>query len=134
MPDSISLSSLRKKLPTFTSLAEFYRQAFGGAHSATFMAAQDNFMRSTAAYSVCCYVLKLKDRSAKPRIQIYARPVASAGPLYQCPILSIQKLHQRRGPFFTFELRRVAASIIQLIHAEALCRSQIILCRKIRIA
>ncbi|KAJ1481241.1 kinase-like domain-containing protein, partial [Baffinella frigidus] len=62
VPDSVSLSSLRKKLPGFTTLAEFYRQAFGGAGSATFMAAQDNFMRSTAAYSVCCYVLKLKDR------------------------------------------------------------------------
>ena len=90
VPDSISLSSLRKKHPNFSSLAEFYRQAFGGAHSATFMAAQDNFMRSTAAYSVCCYVLKLKDRSAKPRIQVSARPVASAGPLSQFLNFSVQ--------------------------------------------
>ena len=62
VPDSVSLASLRKRHPGFTNLADFYRDAFGGPGSAAYMTAQDNFMRSTAAYSVCCYVLQLKDR------------------------------------------------------------------------
>ncbi|KAJ1565351.1 Phosphatidylinositol 4-kinase pik1alpha (PI4-kinase)(PtdIns-4-kinase), partial [Nowakowskiella sp. JEL0078] len=42
------------------SLYNYFLQEFGSGHE--FRAAQDNFMRSLAGYSVICYVLQIKDR------------------------------------------------------------------------
>ncbi|KAI8809253.1 kinase-like domain-containing protein [Cladochytrium replicatum] len=46
---------------TFTLYHHFLRE-FGHPSGADFMAAQDNFMRSLAAYSILSYVLQIKDR------------------------------------------------------------------------
>lgn len=62
VPDSVSISSLRRKVPEHPTLASFFGAAFGPPESKSFSAAQDSFVRSMAAYSVICYVLQIKDR------------------------------------------------------------------------
>ncbi|KAJ3413057.1 Phosphatidylinositol 4-kinase pik1alpha (PI4-kinase)(PtdIns-4-kinase) [Chytridiales sp. JEL 0842] len=44
------------------SLLDYYRKKFGPMDSGKFRRAQDNFMRSLAAYSIICYILQVKDR------------------------------------------------------------------------
>ncbi|TPX56579.1 1-phosphatidylinositol 4-kinase [Powellomyces hirtus] len=68
--DAISVHSIKKEgyakqlnekgLP-FT-LYDYFVREFGHPSSTRFCAAQDNFMRSLAAYSVICYLLQIKDR------------------------------------------------------------------------
>lgn len=58
LPDTISIDSLKKKLPSDWNLNVFYRFFF--KHK--FEEAQKNFCESLAAYSLVCYFLELKDR------------------------------------------------------------------------
>ncbi|KAJ3184727.1 Phosphatidylinositol 4-kinase pik1alpha (PI4-kinase)(PtdIns-4-kinase) [Geranomyces variabilis] len=68
--DAISVHSIKKEgyakqqnergLP-FTLYDHFVRE-FGHPSSMRYGAAQDNFMRSLAAYSIVCYLLQIKDR------------------------------------------------------------------------
>ncbi|KAJ3159163.1 Phosphatidylinositol 4-kinase pik1alpha (PI4-kinase)(PtdIns-4-kinase) [Geranomyces michiganensis] len=68
--DAISIHSIKKEgyakhqnergLP-FT-LYDYFVKEFGNPSSTRFHAAQDNFMRSLAAYSIICYLLQIKDR------------------------------------------------------------------------
>ncbi|KAI8998239.1 kinase-like domain-containing protein [Gaertneriomyces semiglobifer] len=68
--DAISVHSVKKDgyaqnlnetgLP-FT-LYDYFVREFGHPGSTRFLQAQDNFMRSLAAYSVICYLLQIKDR------------------------------------------------------------------------
>ncbi|KAI8812580.1 kinase-like domain-containing protein [Cladochytrium replicatum] len=68
--NTISIHSIKKMGQTkamtdagqsFTLYHHFLRE-FGHPSGAEFMAAQDNFMRSLAAYSILSYVLQIKDR------------------------------------------------------------------------
>jgi len=62
VPNSVSLSALRRKVPEHQSLSSFFSAAFGPADSKSFSDAQQNFVHSMAAYSVICYILQIKDR------------------------------------------------------------------------
>ncbi|TPX61590.1 1-phosphatidylinositol 4-kinase [Spizellomyces sp. 'palustris'] len=68
--DAISVHSIKKngyaqhlneKGLAFT-LYDYFVKEFGQPGSTRFLQAQDNFMRSLAAYSVICYLLQIKDR------------------------------------------------------------------------
>jgi len=66
MADTISLHALKKKLLDLKqpnsdypmTLKQFYKWYFGGK----FEEAQQNFIRSLAAYSCFCYLFNVKDR------------------------------------------------------------------------
>jgi phosphatidylinositol 4-kinase len=60
IPDTVSLDVLRRR--DYSSLLDFFVRFFGPENSAEFKKAQDNFVRSLAAYSILCYILNLKDR------------------------------------------------------------------------
>eukprot|EP00802_Teleaulax_amphioxeia_P015477 Tamp_15568.p1 GENE.Tamp_15568~~Tamp_15568.p1 ORF type:complete len:396 (+),score=69.70 Tamp_15568:50-1189(+) len=60
--DSISLAGLRKKHVPFVSLEAYYSAAYGDGSDGRLQAAQTNFVCSMAAYSIICYMLKVKDR------------------------------------------------------------------------
>jgi hypothetical protein len=62
VPDTVSLAALRKRHQPFVSLHGFYAAAFGDGSNGKLQAAQTNFVRSMAAYSLICYILKVKDR------------------------------------------------------------------------
>lgn len=62
IPDTVSLDALKKNVPGFTSLLDFYRDHFGEEGTQGFKKAQLRFARSMAGYSVLCYVLQIKDR------------------------------------------------------------------------
>ena len=51
------------KKNTQMSLLEYFYQEFGPANSEEFLTAQRNFVKSSAAYSIVCYILQVKDRS-----------------------------------------------------------------------
>ena len=59
IPDTVSLAAVRRKYSKYTSLANFYREAFGEEGTLSRINAQQNFVRSMAAYSVICYILKV---------------------------------------------------------------------------
>jgi phosphatidylinositol kinase/protein kinase (PI-3 family) len=61
IPDALSLDELRQH-STWSSLGEFFLDAYGPLDSDRFVAAQRNFVRSTAAYSIVSYLLQVKDR------------------------------------------------------------------------
>ena len=56
IPNSISIDSLKKKLPD-QNLNTFFRGYFNN-----FEEAQKNFVESLAAYSLVCYLVQIKDR------------------------------------------------------------------------
>eukprot|EP00960_Hanusia_phi_P029133 747788-Hanusia_phi.AAC.4 len=60
IPDTVSLAAVRRKYSKYTSLANFYREAFGEEGALSRINAQQNFVRSMAAYSVICYILKVE--------------------------------------------------------------------------
>eukprot|EP01116_Phalansterium_solitarium_P001671 TRINITY_DN11486_c0_g1_i1.p1 TRINITY_DN11486_c0_g1~~TRINITY_DN11486_c0_g1_i1.p1 ORF type:complete len:509 (+),score=174.27 TRINITY_DN11486_c0_g1_i1:214-1527(+) len=68
LPDVISVSGVHKAMgrePDFrgaSNLTRFFIRRFGDRDTATFRAAQRNFVRSLAAYSLVSYLLQLKDR------------------------------------------------------------------------
>src|SRR5207249_1229615 len=62
VPNAVSVDSLKKDTPNFSSLANFFEQYFGPKGSNAFKKAQRNFAESMAAYSVVCYLLQIKDR------------------------------------------------------------------------
>jgi phosphatidylinositol 4-kinase len=64
IPDTISIDSLKRGDPAFTTLDDWYERHFGhGARGAERVAAARlNFCRSMAAYSIVCYILNIKDR------------------------------------------------------------------------
>ena len=57
IPNSISIDSLKKKMPGH-NLNTFYRTYF----KKNFEDAQKNFVESLAAYSLLCYIMQIKDR------------------------------------------------------------------------
>ncbi|CAI5735983.1 unnamed protein product [Hyaloperonospora brassicae] len=62
VPDTVSLDSLKRNDPGYTSLLDFYTRLHGDKDTAGFARAQRNFVESLAAYSVVCYVFQIKDR------------------------------------------------------------------------
>lgn len=58
IPNTISIDALKKKIHPESSLNSFFRKFF----ITNFEEAQKNFAESLAAYSICQYVLNIKDR------------------------------------------------------------------------
>lgn len=58
--DAISVHQVKKN--SQLSLLNYFYQEFGGANSEEFLTAQRNFVKSSAAYSVVCYLFQVKDR------------------------------------------------------------------------
>jgi phosphatidylinositol 4-kinase B len=61
IPDTISLDSLKKNDPHYTTLNDFFLTQYG-ADTDELASAKANFVESLAAYSVVCFILQLKDR------------------------------------------------------------------------
>lgn len=61
IPNTVSLAELRAH-SSWSSLAEFFVDAYGPLGSPRFVSAQRKFVRSTAAYSIVSYLLQVKDR------------------------------------------------------------------------
>ncbi|KAF0682459.1 Aste57867_25411 [Aphanomyces stellatus] len=62
VPDTVSLDSLKKNDPDYTTLFDFYERYFGPRDGGRFKRARRNFVESLAAYSIVCYVFQIKDR------------------------------------------------------------------------
>jgi len=62
VPNALSVDSLKKDTPNFTTLANFFQQCYGPKGSAGYKKAQRNFVESMAGYSIVCYLLQIKDR------------------------------------------------------------------------
>ena len=64
VPDTISLDSLKRADPHYTTLRDFYARHWGGGsqNSPGFRKARDAFLTSLAGYSIICYLLNIKDR------------------------------------------------------------------------
>eukprot|EP00934_Nitzschia_sp_Nitz4_P005564 Nitzschia sp. Nitz4//scaffold19_size178191//8780//11686//NITZ4_001953-RA/size178191-processed-gene-0.2-mRNA-1//1//CDS//3329540607//5554//frame0 len=60
IPDTISISSLKKNDPNYTSLKGFFRTFFEDPEELT--SAKVNFCESLAGYSMVCFLLQMKDR------------------------------------------------------------------------
>lgn len=60
--DTISIDSLKRNDPEFTTLLDFFTRHFGEPSSSEFKKAKSNFVASMAAYSIVCYLLQVKDR------------------------------------------------------------------------
>lgn len=76
--DAVSLDSLKKRDPNYTSLLyvtlvnqsdrlltlrrDFFIRYYGDPDSRRFKRARSNFVNSLAAYSIICYLLQIKDR------------------------------------------------------------------------
>ena len=58
----MSLDSVKRSVPHWSSLSDLFRRRYGGVHSRAFYRARRNFVQSAAAYSVVCYLLQIKDR------------------------------------------------------------------------
>ncbi|TMW64317.1 hypothetical protein Poli38472_012939 [Pythium oligandrum] len=61
VPDTVSLDSLKRNDPAYTTLLEFFERLFG-SETVEFRQARRNFVESLAAYSILCYVFQIKDR------------------------------------------------------------------------
>jgi phosphatidylinositol 4-kinase B len=61
IPDTISLDSLKKNDPNYTTLNDFFRTHYG-EDTDEVASAKANFVESLAAYSMVCFILQLKDR------------------------------------------------------------------------
>ncbi|KAG7401516.1 Phosphatidylinositol 4-kinase beta [Phytophthora boehmeriae] len=62
VPDTVSLDSLKRNDPGYTTLLDFYHRLHGDKNTTGFARAQRNFVESLAAYSIVCYVFQIKDR------------------------------------------------------------------------
>lgn len=62
IPDTCSIDSLKKRLPNFGNLTNYFILAYGHKTSHKFIVAQTNFVESLAAYSLVTYLLQIKDR------------------------------------------------------------------------
>lgn len=62
IPDTVSLDVLRRCVPSYTSLIDFYERFYGDRTSEAFREARENFVKSLAGYSIICYLLQIKDR------------------------------------------------------------------------
>ncbi|KAG3157573.1 hypothetical protein PI124_g10596 [Phytophthora idaei] len=62
VPDTVSLDSLKRNDPGYTTLLDFYTRLHGEQKTTGFTRAQRNFVESLAAYSIVCYVFQIKDR------------------------------------------------------------------------
>jgi len=62
VPDTISIDSLKRNDPDFTSLKSFFEQHFGRPGSDELANAKANFVESLAAYSIVCFLMQIKDR------------------------------------------------------------------------
>ncbi|RLN52649.1 hypothetical protein BBJ29_004674 [Phytophthora kernoviae] len=62
VPDTVSLDSLKRNDPGYTTLLDFYHRLHGDKNTTGFTRAQRNFVESLAAYSIVCYVFQIKDR------------------------------------------------------------------------
>ena len=70
IPDSISIHSIKKdayangwfQKGVAFSLYDYFVKEYGNPGSDSFLLAQDNFMRSLAAYCLISYILQVKDR------------------------------------------------------------------------
>ncbi|KAJ3123027.1 Phosphatidylinositol 4-kinase pik1alpha (PI4-kinase)(PtdIns-4-kinase) [Nowakowskiella sp. JEL0407] len=65
--NSVSVHSIKKSMGTkadgtYYGLYDYFLMEYGPPESDQFQAAQDNFMRSLAGYSIISYILQLKDR------------------------------------------------------------------------
>jgi phosphatidylinositol 4-kinase len=60
IPDTISISSLKKNDPNYSSLKGFFHSFFEGTDSLA--DAKANFCESLAGYSMVCFLLQMKDR------------------------------------------------------------------------
>ncbi|CAG8492708.1 32992_t:CDS:2 [Racocetra persica] len=68
--NTISVHSIKKDAYTkrleekgfIFTLFDYFVKTYGDVSSESFLRAQDNFMRSLAAYSLVCYILQVKDR------------------------------------------------------------------------
>ena len=60
IPDTISISSLKKNDPNYTSLKGFFNAFFKGTDELA--DAKANFCESLAGYSMVCFLLQMKDR------------------------------------------------------------------------
>jgi hypothetical protein len=60
--DSLSLTSIKTRVPNFTTLLNYFIATYGSQDSVSFRLAQRNFIESMAAYSVVTYFLQIKDR------------------------------------------------------------------------
>lgn len=58
--NSISLHQIKKY--SKMSLTEYFEKEFGEPTSETYLKAQNNFVKSCAAYSIVCYLMQVKDR------------------------------------------------------------------------
>lgn len=61
IPDTISLDSLKKNVPGYTTLQNFFHAHFGSS-TETLADAKASFVESLAAYSIVSFILQLKDR------------------------------------------------------------------------
>eukprot|EP00584_Thalassiosira_punctigera_P016787 CAMPEP_0172560430 /NCGR_PEP_ID=MMETSP1067-20121228/88654_1 /TAXON_ID=265564 ORGANISM="Thalassiosira punctigera, Strain Tpunct2005C2" /NCGR_SAMPLE_ID=MMETSP1067 /ASSEMBLY_ACC=CAM_ASM_000444 /LENGTH=1363 /DNA_ID=CAMNT_0013350221 /DNA_START=178 /DNA_END=4266 /DNA_ORIENTATION=- len=61
VPDTISIDSLKRNDPNFTSLKRFFGHHFGPG-SEELSNAKANFVESLAAYSIVCFLMQIKDR------------------------------------------------------------------------
>ncbi|KPA80512.1 putative phosphatidylinositol-kinase domain protein [Leptomonas pyrrhocoris] len=60
VPHSMSRNEIGKLVES--NLAEFFVQTFGHPEAVSFRSARENFVKSTAAYSVVSFILNIKDR------------------------------------------------------------------------
>ncbi|XP_076811738.1 phosphatidylinositol 4-kinase beta-like isoform X2 [Clavelina lepadiformis] len=58
--NAVSLHQVKKN--SQCSLLNYFYQEYGGPNSEEFLTAQKNFVESSAAYSLICYLLQVKDR------------------------------------------------------------------------
>jgi len=62
IPDAVSFDALKKRVPNFTNLEDYFVSAYGDKTSLSFLQAQRNFVEALAGYSLICYLLQIKDR------------------------------------------------------------------------
>ena len=64
VPDTVSIDSLKRRDPSFTTLDDFFIRHFGKGikSSQGYKKARRNFVSSMAGYAVVCYLLQIKDR------------------------------------------------------------------------
>jgi len=62
VPDTISIDSLKRNDPNFTSLKSFFGRHFGRLGPDELANAKANFVESLAAYSIVCFLIQIKDR------------------------------------------------------------------------
>merc|ERR1712167_73796 len=60
--DARSIDDLKRHVPGYRSLLDYYERVYGPRGSPGFRVAQENFARSLAGYSLVTYLLDVKDR------------------------------------------------------------------------